>query len=179
MNQINVGTVNGVAITAFQKDEQFLVPIKPICTALGIDDKAQRAKIQEDEYLAPVGVLSTSTGADNRLYEMLCLPIFFIPGWLFSINPKNVAPEAKEKVRNFKWECYKVLYSHFFGSFIESSTMSEKARELRKEIADEESRLVTHQEEAKQIKSKISDLKIKLGDITEKMINPERHLFNS
>lgn len=68
MNQINVGTVNGVAITAFHKDEQFLVPIKPICTALGIDDKAQRAKIQEDEYLAPVGVLSTSTGADNRLY---------------------------------------------------------------------------------------------------------------
>ena len=179
MNQINVGTVNGVAITAFQKDEQFLVPIKPICTALGIDIEPQRKKIMEDEYIAPVAVLETATGADNRLYEMLCLPLFFIPGWLFSINPKNVAPEAKEKVRNFKWECYKVLYSHFFGSFIESSTMSEKARELRKEIADEESRLVTHQEEAKQIKSKISDLKIKLGDITEKMINPERHLFNS
>ena len=161
------------------RESPFLVPIKPICTALGIDIEPQRKKIMEDEYIAPVAVLETATGADNRLYEMLCLPLFFIPGWLFSINPKNVAPEAKEKVRNFKWECYKVLYSHFFGSFIESSTMSEKARELRKEIADEESRLVTHQEEAKQIKSRISDLKTKLGDITEKMINPERYLFNS
>ncbi|MDE5808644.1 MAG: phage antirepressor N-terminal domain-containing protein [Muribaculaceae bacterium] len=46
-------------------------------------------------------MLSTSTEADNRLYEMFCLPLFFIPGWLLSVNPKNVAPEARVNGRGF------------------------------------------------------------------------------
>lgn len=36
-----------------------LVPIKPICDALGVDAKAQRSKIQDDPFLNSVGVLST------------------------------------------------------------------------------------------------------------------------
>ena len=138
MNQINVGSVNGVAITAFQKGEQILVPIKPICTALGIDDKAQRAKILEDKYLAPTVVIVTTVEADGCTRAMFCLTLFSIPGWICPINPENVAPEAKEKVRILKRECYTVLYSHFFRPFFESITMSEKARELRKKIEDEE-----------------------------------------
>ena len=103
--------INGVDIVA-TSDEQ-LIPIRPICEALGIDAKAQREKIQEDPDLASVGVLSTSTGTDGKNYEMFCLPLCFIFGWLFTINPKNVKPEAQEAVRAYRMECYRALYRYF------------------------------------------------------------------
>ena len=106
--------VNNVDIIA-TSDEQ-MIAIRPICEALGIDAKVQRQKIQEDEDLNSVGVLSTSTGADGKKYEMLCLPVRYIFGWLFTINPKNVKPEAQEAVRVYRRSCYDALYQHFFGT---------------------------------------------------------------
>lgn len=44
---------------------------------------------------------------------MACLPIEFVSGWLFTINPKNVHPDARESVANYRIECYRVLYRHF------------------------------------------------------------------
>ena len=44
---------------------------------------------------------------------MVCLPLKYIFGWLFTISPKNVAPEAKELVRRYRTECYDALYRYF------------------------------------------------------------------
>lgn len=115
MKTKTIARVNNVAILA-GNDSEKLVPIKPICEALGIDRKAQQDKIREDEFLSSVGVLSTLTGADGKQYEMFCLPLEFIFGWLFTINPKNVKEEAQEAVRQYRIECYRVLYNHFFGN---------------------------------------------------------------
>lgn len=111
MNTKIIARVNNVDILS-TSDEQ-MVAIKPICEALGIDAKVQRQKIQDDEDLNSVGVLSTSTGSDGKQYEMYCLPMEFIFGWLFTINPKNVKEEARECVRKFRIECYHALYAHF------------------------------------------------------------------
>ena len=178
MDEIKIGLVNGIEITAFEKDDQYFVPIKPICTALGIDIEPQRKKIMEDKYLAPVAVLETATGADNRLYEMFCLPLFFIPGWLFSINPKNVAPEARENVRKYRWECYQTLYDHFLGPIVESNQMGSRAREISNEITEMKESLLENKIREKEIKSRIYELKAEYEAVTAKMINPERHLFN-
>jgi len=112
METKKIFTINNVDIVVTDDN---LVPIKPICEALGIDAKVQRQKIQEDEDLCSVGVLSTSTGADGKQYDMYCLPHQFIYGWLFTINPKNVKPEAKESVRKYRKACYETLYNHFNG----------------------------------------------------------------
>jgi hypothetical protein len=77
--------VNNVDIVAANNAEK-LVPIKPICEALGIDAKVQRSKIQDDPDLCSIGVLSTSIGADGKQYEMYCLPIQFVFG-SFKIIP--------------------------------------------------------------------------------------------
>ena len=123
-----IARVNNVTILA-GNDAEKLVPIKPICEALGIDRKAQQDKIREDEFLSSVGVLSTLTGADGKQYEMFCLPLEFIFGWLFTINPKNVKEEAQEAVRKYRIECYKVLYNHFFGNMKKQIEQNDK--ELR------------------------------------------------
>lgn len=117
MSKQHITTINGVEIFAeIAENGNVFVPIKPICTALGIDDKGQRDKIQEDDILASVGELKSSTGADGKQYEMYCLPLQYVYGWIFTINPKNVAEFAKEAVKEYRRECYDALYAHFAGS---------------------------------------------------------------
>lgn len=104
--------VNEVDIVSMS-DEQKLIPIKPICEALGIAFQPQLQKIKDNEDLASVTTLSVTTGADGKTYEMACLPLEFIFGWLFTINPKNVKPEAQDTVRQYRMECYRALYEYF------------------------------------------------------------------
>ncbi|MEI7675752.1 MAG: phage antirepressor N-terminal domain-containing protein [Bacteroidales bacterium] len=107
-----IATINNVAIVVIDEKEK-MVPIRPICDILGIDSKAQRDRIERDEILKSVGVMMTSTGADGKEYEMLCIPFKFVFGWLFSIDTLRVNAEAKESVIRYKLECYDALYNYF------------------------------------------------------------------
>lgn len=107
-----IGVVNSVRILMMENGDK-LIPIKPICEALGIDIESQRKKIKEDEFLGSTAVLSTAVGGDGKDREMFCLPLKYIFGWLFTINPKNVKEEAREAVAQYRVECYDVLYRHF------------------------------------------------------------------
>jgi len=107
-----VAVINKSKILVIENGEK-LVPIKPICEALGVDVDSQRKKINDDEILGSVTVLSTATGADGKQYEMVCIPYKFIFGWLFTINPRNVKEEAREAVINYKLACYNALYQNF------------------------------------------------------------------
>ena len=111
-----ISIVNGVEISAVFENGETYVPVKPICEAIGIDAKAQRDKINEHPILNSVGVLSTSTGSDGKQYEMFCLPLKYVYGWLFTINPDNVAETSRKNVIKYHRECYDVLYEHFAGT---------------------------------------------------------------
>lgn len=119
LNAREIAKVNNVAIMA-GNDAKKLVPIKPICEALGIDYASQFTKIKNDEDLSSTVVLSTIVATDGKEREMVCLPMEFIFGWLFTINPKNVKPEAQEAVRTYRMQCYHVLYEYFasYASFV-------------------------------------------------------------
>lgn len=105
--------INGIEIVAVEKDGTVYVPIKPICEAIGIDDKAQRDKIQTDEFFSSTGGIIPSVGADGKSREMFCLQLKDTYGWLATINPGKVAPEARDTVRKYRRECYDILYDHF------------------------------------------------------------------
>lgn len=127
MNQENqvastvAAKINNQELVIISENANKFVPIKPICDALGIDYPTQYQKLKEDEDLAPTMGLRPMIAADNKQREMVCLPLEYIFGWLFTISPKNVAPEAKESVRRYRIECYKALFDHFSerSSFIE------------------------------------------------------------
>lgn len=113
--------INNQDLVILNENADKLVPIKPICSALGIDFKSQYTKLKDDENLSSVMVLSTTTGADGKNYEMVCIPLKYVFGWLFTINPGNVSPEAKEIILKYRMECYDVLFNHFSerSAFIE------------------------------------------------------------
>lgn len=141
MKQQLISIINGANIVTVEKNGEIFVPIKPICDAIGIDVESQRDKIQNDEILSSVAVLSPATGADGKTYEMHCLPLKYVYGWIFTINPKNVAPDAREAVSLYRRECYDALYEHFTASLRRRIEENEAEIAALKEINDAKERV--------------------------------------
>ncbi|MBQ3700924.1 MAG: hypothetical protein II886_13630 [Prevotella sp.] len=115
MNTTNVAIINGISLQVVASESEQLVAVKPVREILGVDDKAQRYKINEHPLFSSVRVLSTSTGADGKAYEMVCLPLRYFPSWLFSINPNNVKEEIRENLLEYQKKCNDILYDYFFS----------------------------------------------------------------
>lgn len=104
---------NGNNITFVLIKNEWWIPIKPICTALGIDYGTQAEKMKEHKILSQLCGVHLTVAADGKMRNMLCLPEKFIYGWMFSINSDN------EKLVAYQMECYDVLYKHFHGKMTE------------------------------------------------------------
>jgi len=127
-----LATINGQQIQMIENGVR-LVPIRPICQALGIDEDVQKRKIEADDLTKSVATLRVATGSDGKQYEMFCIPFKYVFGWLFSINAKNVKEEAKEAVIAYKAECYDVLYNHFTAY---SDFHEERSRLIEERVAE-------------------------------------------
>ena len=91
---------------------QVYVPIRPICDNLGVTLAGQRERINRDAVLSEV-VTSVSVTLTQQAREMLCLPLKYVPGWLFGINADRVKPELRDAVIRYQKECYEVLAEAF------------------------------------------------------------------
>ena len=136
MKTTNVAIVNGISLQVVADDREQLVAVKPVCEILGVDAKSQREKIEEHPLFSSVRVLSPSTGADGKTYEMVCLPLRYFPSWLFSINPNNVKEDIRENLLEYQKKCNDILYDYFF-SRVDFSQKKEKIVTKAKEVCDE------------------------------------------
>jgi hypothetical protein len=99
--------------------QEIFVPIRPICDYLGVDWSAQYRRTKRDAILGESvqGVAITTTpSADGRgggLQEMMCLPLKYLPGWLFGITASRVKPELQGKILRYQRESYDVLWEAF------------------------------------------------------------------
>lgn len=112
-------------LTAVLVDEEdrgrvIYVPVRPICDVLGVTWQGQLSRIKRDPVMAEVmmSVNITFTDIDPeskrpRSSEMVCLPLKFLPGWLFGIQANRVKPEFKGKILLYQRECYDVLAEAF------------------------------------------------------------------
>ena len=171
MIQQLITKINGIDIVAVEQNGEIFVPIKPICDALTIDARAQRDKIQSDEIMGSTGVLSTSVGADGKEREMFCLPLRYVYGWLFTINPKNVAPEAREAVARYRRECYDVLCEYFSGSMLRTIETNNAEIELLRQINS----AITDEKDAKNRRKKAE---VTLENLRSERLNPQPTLFS-
>lgn len=137
-----VAKVNGKEIVVIENGDK-MVPIKPICEALGIDFSGQLQKLKEDPILGSTMELNPTVGADGKDREMVTIPFKFVFGWLFRIDSRNVKPEARDAVLRYQVECYDALYNHFIrhSEFIEwqSALIEEQLVivEMRKQLFHE------------------------------------------
>jgi ferritin-like metal-binding protein YciE len=110
--------ITAVLVTVDQQ-EQVYVPVRPICDYLGLDWSAQYRRINRDPVLsgAVQGVAITTTpsvdGRGGGLQEMSCLPLKFLPGWLFGVSATRVKDDLREKIIRYQRESYDVLWEAF------------------------------------------------------------------
>lgn len=103
---------NGSRILAVRNQGRDYVTIKPICDALGLDWSAQYRRMQRDEALAEaIAIMAIPSSGGNQ--EAVSLPLEMLNGWLFGISARRVRPELREKLKQYKLECYRVLFEHF------------------------------------------------------------------
>ncbi len=103
-------------LVQIEGEEKVYVPIRPVCTFLGVSWTGQRRRINRDavlsEEIRSVNVTFTEP-TRTRQISTLCLPLDYISGFLFGINPERTKPEIKGKLIRYQRECYKVLAEAF------------------------------------------------------------------
>lgn len=164
-----ITTINKQNITIIDNGNEKLVPIKPICQALGIDFKSQYDKIKNDEIFNSMVVLSTTVANDEKQREMVCLPIKYVFGWLFTINPGNVNSDAKEAITKYKMECYDVLYRHFTARALAFERQNKEVMRLSALINEEQYVFATTRNRLNTLKKEFAELRDK--DIEQVIID--------
>lgn len=127
-----IARVNDVDILLF-KGEKELIPIKPICMALGIDFASQFQKIVIRPILRNVVYKEYMVGADNKKRKMICMPLDHILIWLLSICYKNVNKDAIKPLLTTQMNLYYILYKRIQMSNSLKVNIEREA-ELLKEI---------------------------------------------
>lgn len=95
------------SVTAFGRDDQLYVAVRPICERLGVAFSPQRTKLQTDAKRWGVTIIVTPSA--GGMQDMLCLPKGKLFGWLNSIHPSKVSDKARPALLRYQAECDAVL----------------------------------------------------------------------
>lgn len=168
--QTLISKINGVDIVTVERDGEIFVPIKPICEAIGIDVDAQRNKLNSDQFFNSTTAIIAAVAADEKEREMYCIRLRDVYGWLATINPGKVAPEAREAVAVYRRECYDVLYEHFTGSMRRTIETNNAEIALLQQLNS----AISREKEAKAERRKAEEA---LGKLRSERLNPQPSLF--
>lgn len=83
--------------------------------------------MQRSPALAATMSVMDIVAEDDKLREMVCLPLDVLNGWLFGVDVNRVKPELKEKLVRYQKECYGALFKHFFKRGLVFSTKTRLA----------------------------------------------------
>lgn len=98
MDKQVITTINGIEISAVRdENNNFFVPVKPICDAIGVNYESQYAKLKDHEILASTIVLSTMVASDGKQREMVaCHSNLFTDGFSPSIQKMFLRQHAAQ-----------------------------------------------------------------------------------
>ncbi len=178
-NRLSIGKINGVEIYAV-KDEKGkdLVPIKPICQALGVNTPGQIQKIQSHRIYSSVVWLSHTTGADGKQYEMLCIDAEFVYGWLMGINPDNVSDQVRDSLIKYQLECHHALYRYFHGRGQRQQDLLEAEREAIARLSKLDERIKESDAITKELKAERAKTKSDIDQIRASRLDDQPSLFD-
>lgn len=91
------------------------VPMKPVVEGIGLAWNGQFERIKRDEVLSSVVRVIRTTAADGKIYELLCLPLEYLNGWLFGVDVSRCKEEVRPALIQYKRECYAVLATYWQG----------------------------------------------------------------
>ncbi|MEM7114091.1 MAG: phage antirepressor N-terminal domain-containing protein [Chloroflexota bacterium] len=159
------------------------VPVRPLCTFLGVSWQGQHRRINDDEVLSEVvmSINITLTDIDPssrrpKTSQMLCIPLDYVNGFLFGISPKRAKPEVKEQLIRYQRECYRVLADAFLlptTTAVSSNATLIQVREMGLAIA----RLAEEQMQMEQrLNTRIDKAAVVVGNLNKRVTSIEQRL---
>ncbi|AWB52331.1 phage antirepressor N-terminal domain-containing protein [Pasteurella multocida] len=137
-NQISTQTQTisfyGSQLITLKVDDVIYTAVRPIAEALGLSWSTQKRKLDNSMTKFSCVHMNT-TGSDGKTYEMLCMPLKKLNGWLFSINPEKVRSDLKEKVIQYQEECFEALYNYWYHGKAERKTTTDERTGLRQAVS--------------------------------------------
>lgn len=116
-----VASVNfhGTQLITIKKDEYELVAMKPVVEGIGLAWQKQHEKLSRDKDKFSYHLMVT-TGKDGKKYEMSCIPLTKLNGWLFAINPNKIPNlDVRKRVVEYQEECFLALYNYWHKGIAE------------------------------------------------------------
>lgn len=112
MSSLSLKTIDfhNQTLITFKKDDIIYTAVRPIVEAMGLEWSGQVKKLSNPKFSC---VDMYTTGKDGKTYQMLCMPLRKLNGWLFSINPEKVRSDLKAKVIQYQEECFEVLFNYW------------------------------------------------------------------
>lgn len=102
-------------------DEAY-VPLRMLTDFLGLNWSGQRQRLLRDEVLERHVRLVKVTAADGKQYEMICLELSYLPGWLFGVTASRVRDALQDKLTRYREECFKVLWQSFQTDLVRTAS---------------------------------------------------------
>lgn len=121
---IHVGAAGAAGGGASGRETISVVAIHTFTDYLGLDWSSQRQRIERDEVLATEVRRILMTSVDGKQHEMLALPLEFLPGFLFGVQPGRVRPELRDKLMRYRRSCFQVLWRHMQTAILQGQARS-------------------------------------------------------
>ena len=144
-----------------------MIPVRTVCSIIDVDFKSQDNWIKGHPFYGQLYSPSTTTGADGKQYQMNCLSIFDIDGWLNSIGPKGRKEGSLEKqyvfmawLRETKMELYKAIDVFIQENHYELDLIDSKGK-----VLDE---IEENQTKSKDLKKQLGKINMSLDEVRAK-----------
>lgn len=135
-NNLQTVDFNGQSLFTFEEKGNRYTAMKPICENIGLDWNGQFQRIKRDGVLSASMCVINIVAQDGKSRDMVCLPIQYLNGWLFGVDEKRVNPSIKDRLIEYKKECYQVLHDYWHNKVAVRSTQltSEQTLPLRNAV---------------------------------------------
>ncbi len=110
LTQINV-PFHSADLVIIEFNNQPFTAIRPIVEGMGLTWQSQYEKLKQR--FSSVITEIVTTGKDGKQYNMVCLPVRKLFGWLMTISPNKVNPEIRDTVIMYQQECDDVLWEYW------------------------------------------------------------------
>ncbi|OOF43033.1 ATPase [Rodentibacter trehalosifermentans] len=124
----------GLDILVINHENRPYVPMKQIAENIGLVWHAQFERLQRNEVLSQ-GIRVIRIPSNGGEQDAVCLPLHYLNGWLFGVNPSRVKPEIKAKLIEYQKDCYEVLWDYWTLGVAKW----EDIRQQREELEENES----------------------------------------
>jgi len=132
----------GDEIIAIYENGKVWVALRPIIENLGLSWSKQRRKLLADPVLSSTVAQKATVAQDGKERKLLCLPVEYLNGFLFKINPNKVKDEkVRERIIRYQKECYRALYEYFFDGVAINKRFFEDVEAIKKELEETRKKL--------------------------------------